>query len=116
MAALLNPPKHVVLCGKPGDESKFQEKKHVSVDYDRGKHEVHTRLSGLRKADIPKRHRLRVENDRFQKDWTVSEVADRVSELHHPREEVEGLLNRWVGRFARKNFPLLIKVQKFWKK
>ncbi|KAL5539473.1 hypothetical protein UlMin_042961 [Ulmus minor] len=98
----------LILCKKPKSASAFEEKKQVSVDYDHAKHEVTTRLGGLRKADIPKRYRLRVERDPFQKDWAVSEVADRVSELHRS-EDVEGVLNRWVGRFARKNFPFLIK-------
>lgn len=79
------------------------------VDYDEGRHEVSTRVSGLRKKDIPRRHRIRVEADRFQKDWTVSEVVEKVLELKH-WEDVQGVLNRWVGRFARKNFPILIKV------
>lgn len=79
------------------------------VDYDEGRHEVSTRVSGLRKEDVPRRYRIRVEADRFQKDWTVSEVVEKVLELKH-WEDVQGVLNRWVGRFARKNFPLLIKV------
>lgn len=87
----------------------FQEKKSVSVNYDRGEHEVSVRVGGLRKADIPRRYRNRVENDRFQKDWSVSEVVDRLMALNR-WEEVDGVLNSWVGRFARKNFPVLIRV------
>ena len=98
-----------VRCKTSGNDSAFQEKKKVSVDYDQGKHEVSTHLSGLRKDDIPKRYRLRVQGDRFQKDWALSEVVDRVSELTH-WEDINGVLNHWVGRFARKNFPLLIRV------
>ena len=86
-----------------------EKKKQVSVDYDKGKHHVSTHLTGLRKADIPRRYRLRVESDRFQKDWTVSEVVHQILKLH-PRDDVEALLNRWIGRFARNNFPLLIRV------
>lgn len=100
----------LIFCKNRTNDTAFQEKKHVSVDYDHGKHVVSTRLCGLRKDDIPKRYRLRVEGDRFQKDWAVSEVADRVSELDH-WDDIEGLLNRWVGRFARKNFPILMKVR-----
>ncbi|OMO71312.1 hypothetical protein COLO4_28304 [Corchorus olitorius] len=101
-------PKPVVLCKKPKNDTAFKEHKSGFVDYDKGQHEVSTRVSGLRKADIQKRYRLRVEGDRFQKDWTVSDVVDRILELNH-RENVDPLLNRWVGRFARKNFPVLIK-------
>jgi hypothetical protein len=81
------------------------------VDYDKGKHEVSTRVSGLRKADIPRRYRLRVQGDRSQKDWTVSEVVDKILKLDH-RDDIDGLLNRWVGRFARKNFSVLIRVMR----
>lgn len=79
------------------------------VNYDRGEHEVSVRVTGFRKADIARRYRVRVENDRFQKDWSVSEVADRLIALNR-WEEVDGVLNSWVGRFARKNFPILIGV------
>lgn len=102
-------PKSLVLCKKRKNDTAFEDQKSGFVDYDKGQHEVSTRVSGLRKADIPKRYRLRVEGDRFQKDWTVSEVVDQIQELNH-WENVEPVLNRWVGRFARKNFPFLIKV------
>lgn len=104
--------KTVILCKKPKNESAFKEKKQVSVDYDKGQHEVSIRVSGLRKSDIPRRYRLRVEGDRFQKDWTVSEVVDKILKLEHG-DDVDSLLNQWVGRFARKNFPLLMRVR--WK-
>lgn len=94
---------------KPDPSSPFEGRKSGFVDYDKGQHEVSTRVSGLRKSDIPRRYRLAVEGNRFQKDWSVSEVVERVLELKH-YEDVEGVLNRWVGRFARKNFPFLIKV------
>ncbi|KAG4204180.1 hypothetical protein ERO13_A04G032500v2 [Gossypium hirsutum] len=100
--------KSLILCKKRNNDTAFEEHKSGFVDYDKGQHEVSTRVSGLRKAHIPKRYRLRVEGDRFQKDWTISEVVDRVLELNH-WENVEPVLNRWVGRFARKNFPFLIK-------
>lgn len=100
-------------CKKKTDaNSPFEPKKSVFVDYDRGEHDVSTRVSGLRKSDIPRRHRLVVEGNRFQKDWTVSEVVEKVLELKR-FEDVEGVLNQWVGRFARKNFPFLIKVFPF---
>ncbi|KAK7837025.1 pentatricopeptide repeat-containing protein [Quercus suber] len=95
-----------ILCK---NNSAFEENKQVSVDYDEGKHEVSTRLTGLRKADIQRRYRLRVEADRFQRDWTLSEVVHEILSLR-PHHDIEGVLNRWIGRFARKNFPLLIRV------
>ncbi|KAK9922005.1 hypothetical protein M0R45_030491 [Rubus argutus] len=58
-----------ILCDKNKSDSAFREKKHVSVDYDKGTHQVFTQTSGFRKHDIPKHHRLRVETERFQKDW-----------------------------------------------
>ncbi|MBA0754702.1 hypothetical protein Gogos_019852, partial [Gossypium gossypioides] len=75
--------KSLILCKKRNNDTAFEEHKSGFVDYDKGQHEVSTRVSGLRKAHIPKRYRLRVEGDRFQKDWTISEVVDRVLELNH---------------------------------
>lgn len=80
-----------------------------TVDYDRGKRRVSVEVPGLGRDHIPGRYRVRVDGSRWQVDWKVSEVVDKVLELKH-WEDIEGLLNRWVGRFARKNFPLLIKV------
>lgn len=94
---------------KKKNDTAFKETKQGFVDYDGGKHEVSTRVSGLRREDIPQHYRLRVEGRRFQKNWTVSEVVDMVL-MHNLWEDIEGLLNRWVGRFARKNFPALIRV------
>ncbi|XP_030928051.1 pentatricopeptide repeat-containing protein At2g41720-like [Quercus lobata] len=98
-------PKTKILCK---NNSAFEENKQVSVDYDEGKHLVSTHLTGLRKADIQRRYRLRVEADRFQRDWTLSEVVHEILSLR-PHDDIEGVLNRWIGRFARKNFPLLIR-------
>ncbi|OWM67253.1 hypothetical protein CDL15_Pgr000705 [Punica granatum] len=98
----------IVLCKKASNESALEETKSGFVDYDKGQHAVSTQISGFRKKDIPRQYRLRVEHDRFQKDWSVSEVAEKVLKLRH-WEDIHGVLNRWVGRFARKNFPLLIK-------
>ena len=103
--------KTLISCKESKSKRALEEKKKVVfVDYDNGKHQVSTHVSGLRKADIPKHYRLRVEADRFQKDWSVSEVVERLLKLNH-WDDVEGLLNRWVGRFSRKNFPLLIRVR-----
>uniref|UniRef100_A0A2P2KV68 Uncharacterized protein MANES_08G051400 n=1 Tax=Rhizophora mucronata TaxID=61149 RepID=A0A2P2KV68_RHIMU len=102
--------RHEVTCKKAkNDAAAFEEKKWVKVDYDKGEHLVSTQLTGLRKADLSKQYRVRVGGDRFQKDWTISEVVDRVLQLQ-PHDDVNGLLNCWIGRFARKNFPPLIKA------
>ncbi|KAG6416450.1 hypothetical protein SASPL_123880 [Salvia splendens] len=95
-------------CSKLKNSDPYKEIKQAQVDYDAGTHRLHTSISGLRKSDLPKRNRLRVEGDRFQKDWSLSEVVDMVLKLHH-WEDIESVLNRWAGRFARKNFPLLIR-------
>lgn len=100
---------NVIRCKKLGKDEALREEKSGFVDYDKGERRVWTRVTGFRKNDIPRRHRLCVERDRFQKDWTVSDVAERIMELNH-WESVDELLNCWIGRFARKNFPLLIKV------
>lgn len=85
------------------------EKKVGFVDYDKGKSRVSVQVVGLQKDDIPKRYRMRVEGDKWQRDWSISEVVQMILKLKH-WDDIEGLLNRWVGRFARKNFPVLIKV------
>lgn len=99
-----------ISCKKKSDKLAFKETKEGFVDYDRGQHEVSTKISGLRKDDIAARYRLRVSGNRFQMDCTVSEVVDLVLSLNVSDDDVDGLLNRWIGRFARKNFPFLIKV------
>lgn len=98
----------LVFSKKAKNEEAFKEKKIGVVDYDKGKHNVSVQLSGLRKDDIPKRYRLRVEGDRFQKDWAISEVVEKILKLNH-WDNIESVLNCWVGRFARKNFPVLIR-------
>ncbi|OVA04024.1 Pentatricopeptide repeat [Macleaya cordata] len=99
--------------GKNNNGSSVQEgeeKKLGFVDYAKGKHKpVSVEVTGFRKDDIPKRYRLRVEGDRSQRDWTISEVVERILKLKH-WDDIDGkVLNRWPGRFARKNFPLLIR-------
>jgi len=98
-----------ISCKKKADKIAFEETKEGFVDYDRGLHEVSTKISGLRKDNIASHYRIRVAGNRFQNDWTVSEVADLVLSLDLS-DDIDGLLNRWIGRFARKNFPYLIKV------
>ncbi|KAG8100312.1 hypothetical protein GUJ93_ZPchr0013g36133 [Zizania palustris] len=82
----------------------------VSVDYDRGRRTARAEVEGVGAAALPARHRLSVEGSRWQRDWKVSEVAARVLAL--PRADasaVDAVLNCWAGRFARRNFPLLIR-------
>nr|CAD1821943.1 unnamed protein product [Ananas comosus var. bracteatus] len=67
-----------------------------SVDYDEGRRRVSGEVAGVRKDGIPARHRLRVEGSRWQRDWKVSEVAERVLGLDH-WEDVDGVLNCWPG-------------------
>nr|BAD37933.1 hypothetical protein [Oryza sativa Japonica Group] len=84
----------------------------VSVDYDRGQREARAEVEGVGAVAFPARHRLRVEGSRWQRDWKVLEAAARV--LAIPRAEagaVDAVLNCWAGRFARGNFPLLIRVR-----
>lgn len=99
----------LISCSKRERHDAWKKKKVGIVDYDEGIHRVATQVSGLGRDDLPKRFRLRVDDDRFQRDWKISEVVDQILKLKH-WEDVEGVLNRWAGRFARKNFPVLIRV------
>ncbi|KAI8562293.1 hypothetical protein RHMOL_Rhmol03G0023200 [Rhododendron molle] len=78
---------------KKKEEEAWKEKKKVFVDYDEGSHNVSVQLSGIRKADLPQHKRVRVAGERFQKDWPISEVVQRVLGIKH-WEDIEGLLNR----------------------
>ncbi|KAJ8565077.1 hypothetical protein K7X08_001537 [Anisodus acutangulus] len=80
---------------KPNNNKAFEEKKLAFVDYDKGTHKVTVRINGFHKSDLPKHQRLRVESDSFQKDWGIIEVVDKIMKL--------------AGRFARKNFHIIIK-------
>lgn len=82
------------------------EKVVVSVDYDKGRHRLAVQVSGVGRDRVPAKYRLRAAGS---EDWTVSEVVERILRLKH-WEDLDGVLNRWAGRFARKNFPLLIRV------
>lgn len=98
--------------GKPSEKTPapWEEKKLVvSVDYDEGKHLVSREVKGIGKDQIPAKYRLRVDGSRRQRDWSLSEVAKRIMRLNKS-EDVDGVLNFWAGRFARRNFTLLIKV------
>ncbi|KAL8225363.1 hypothetical protein R6Q57_017920 [Mikania cordata] len=78
------------------------------VDYDNGERQVSVHVPGFKNADFPKRIRMRVQTDRFQKDWDISDLVSMILKLNQ-HEDVHGLLNRWAGRFSRKNYPILIR-------
>uniref|UniRef100_A0A803MAD0 PROP1-like PPR domain-containing protein n=1 Tax=Chenopodium quinoa TaxID=63459 RepID=A0A803MAD0_CHEQI len=86
---------------------KWERKKQGYVDYDKGEHHVSEHVSGLRKDDIPRRYRIKVQADKFQKDWSITQVVQKILALN-TGDDIEGILNHWVGRFARKNYPVLI--------
>jgi hypothetical protein len=44
--------------------------------------------------------------------WSPREIVGRVLALNH-WEDIDAVLNRWLGRFNRKNFPALISVFSF---
>lgn len=97
----------------PGPPPWAERRPVVSVDYDRGRRIARAEVDGVGTDALPARHRLRVEGSRWQRGWKVSEVAARVLAL--PRADahaVDAVLNCWAGRFARRNFPLLIRVRR----
>ncbi|XP_047341957.1 pentatricopeptide repeat-containing protein At2g41720 [Impatiens glandulifera] len=98
----------LIVCDKTKNDEAWKEKKVGVVDYDSGHHRVTVQVSGLRKDDLQRRYKLKVSNDRFQKDWAISEVVQKILELQK-WEDIDGVLNHWIGRFSRKNFPVLIK-------
>ncbi|KAF5187998.1 Pentatricopeptide repeat-containing protein [Thalictrum thalictroides] len=100
--------KTLISCKKNNSEGAWEETKVGYVDYNKGKHKVSVQINGLRKDDLSKRFRLRIEGDKFQADWTISEVVNKILKVKHWKD-IEGILNRWGGRFTRKNFPVLIK-------
>ena len=96
----------------PGPPLWAKRRPSVSVDYDRGRRTVRVEVDGVGADALPARHRLRVEGSRWQRDCKVSQVAACVLAL--PRADthaVDTVLNCWAGRFARRNFPLLIRVR-----
>ncbi|KAJ8437045.1 hypothetical protein Cgig2_025892 [Carnegiea gigantea] len=102
-------PRKTIKCNKASrNPGAWERKKQGYVDYDKGEHHVKEHVSGLRKDDIPRRYKLKVEADRFQKDWSITQVVNKIMTLNH-WDDIDGVLNHWVGRFARKNYPVLIK-------
>lgn len=57
---------------------------------------------------VPAKYKKRQLNAN-QEVWTPREVVSRVLALNH-WEDIDGVLNCWLGRFNRKNFPALISV------
>ncbi|KAI3869685.1 hypothetical protein MKX03_011882 [Papaver bracteatum] len=100
---------HNSKLSKDNKKDSEEEKILGFVNYDKGKHQkISIQVTGLRKDDIQKRYRLRVDGDPSQKDWTISEVVEKILKLKH-WDDIDGkVLNRWAGRFARKNYPLLV--------
>ncbi|WVZ62444.1 hypothetical protein U9M48_012196 [Paspalum notatum var. saurae] len=94
----------------PGPPPWAERRPAVSVDLDRGRRSARAEVDGVRAASLPARHRLRVEGSRWERDWKVSEAAARVLALPRPdAHAVDAVLGCWAGRFARRNFPLLIR-------
>ncbi|XP_049931966.1 pentatricopeptide repeat-containing protein At2g41720 isoform X2 [Nymphaea colorata] len=101
-------PKPCIRCKKNAKEARERAMTRVKtgvVDYDRGKYRVTTQLSGYGRRDVPKRYRERYDGEY---DWSITEVVSKVLKRNH-WEDIEGILNHWIGRFARKNYPLLIR-------
>jgi hypothetical protein len=95
----------------PGPPPWAERRPSVSVDYDRGRRTARVEVDGVGADALPSRHRQRVEGSRWQRDWKVSQVAARVLALPPAdAHAVDAVLNCWAGRFARRNFPLLIRV------
>ncbi|KAG6543163.1 hypothetical protein Mapa_015412 [Marchantia paleacea] len=63
-------------------------------------------VPGTDLAPVPRRYRDRCED---QKGWSIKEVVKKVLELNH-WDDIDVILNDWVGRYNRKNFPPLIKA------
>ncbi|BBM97643.1 protein MpPPR_32 [Marchantia polymorpha subsp. ruderalis] len=63
-------------------------------------------VPGTDLAPVPRRYRDRCED---QKGWSIKEVVSKVLELNH-WDDIDVILNDWVGRYNRKNFPPLIKA------
>lgn len=100
--------KHTIRCcsDKPNNNKKLTG----FVDYNKGERQVSVHVTGFTKSDLPKRQRLYVQGDRFQKDWAISQLVFKTLKINRC-EDVDGLLNQWVGRFAHKNYPILIRVR-----
>ncbi|KAF3794191.1 Pentatricopeptide repeat-containing protein [Nymphaea thermarum] len=101
-------PKPSIRCKKNAKEARERAMTRVKtgvVDYDRGKYRVTTQLSGYGRRDVPKRYRERYDGEY---DWSITEVVSKVLKRNH-WEDIEGILNHWIGRFARNNYPLLIR-------
>lgn len=62
----------------------------------------------LTMARVPPKYKKRVHKE-GQEMWTPRDVVSRVLALNH-WDDIDALLNRWLGRFNRRNFLPLISV------
>lgn len=66
--------------------------------------------SAMAMAKVPSRYKKRQYRE-GQNVWSPREVVSRVLALNH-WDDIDGVLNCWLGRFNRKNFPPLMAVSK----
>jgi len=60
-------------------------------------------------SKVPSRYKKRYEKEEGQEMWSPREVVLQILTLNH-WDDIDGILNHWMGRFNRKNFPPLIAV------
>jgi hypothetical protein len=60
-------------------------------------------------SKVPSRYKKRYKKEEGQEMWSPREVVLQILALNH-WDDIDGILNHWMGRFNRKNFPPLIAV------
>jgi hypothetical protein len=60
-------------------------------------------------SKVPSRYKKRYKKEEGQEIWSPREVVLQILALNH-WDDIDGILNHWMGRFNRKNFPPLIAV------
>jgi hypothetical protein len=60
-------------------------------------------------SKVPSRYKKRHKKEEGQEMWSPREVVLQILTLNH-WDDIDGILNHWMGRFNRKNFPPLIAV------
>jgi hypothetical protein len=60
-------------------------------------------------SKVPSRYKKRYKKEEGQEMWSQREVVLQILTLNH-WDDIDGILNHWMGRFNRKNFPPLIAV------
>jgi hypothetical protein len=58
-------------------------------------------------SKVPSRYKKRYKKEEGQEIWSPREVVLQILALNH-WDDIDGILNHWMGRFNRKNFPPLI--------